>query len=92
MSSTLFARGTMTQVGQRRRAEEVNKSIADVRAAVESVQELPREFRVMRTRVEAMETHTATITDLVKEIAALKARVAELEKAAATATAAPIAD
>lgn len=85
MSSTLFARGTMTQVGQRRRAEEVNKSLADMRTAVEGVQDLPLEFRVMRTRMEAMETHTAMIADLVKQIAELKARVAALEKAAPVA-------
>ena len=69
MSSTLFARGTMTQVGLRQRAEGVNRNIAEIRAMVDSVQDLPREFRVMRSRVDTVETHAASITGVNKLLA-----------------------
>lgn len=76
MSSALFARGTMTQVGQRRRAEEVNKNISDLRDTLETVKDLPRDFRVLNTRMSAMETHTATITSMNKTVAELTEKIA----------------
>jgi chromosome segregation ATPase len=79
MSSTLFGRGTNTQVGLARRAEEVKKSISDIRAAVESVQELPTEFRVMRTRMEAVETYSATIATLTKLVEAQQKTITVVE-------------
>ena len=79
MSSTLFARGTNTQVGLRRRAEAIDKSIADMRTAVDGVQDLPRDFRVMRTRVEVLESHLATIAALSKTVETQQKTIAAVE-------------
>jgi len=79
MSSTLFARGTNTQVGLRRRAEVIDKSISDMRATVEGVQDLPRDFRVLRARVEAVETYSDTISSVTKAVGELSEKVAVLE-------------
>ena len=79
MSSTLFARGTNTQVGLRRRAEVIDKSISDMRATVEGVQDLPRDFRVLRARVEAVETYADTISRATKAVGELTEKVAVLE-------------
>ncbi len=51
-------------MGLRRRAEEVNKNITDLRTSIDMVRDLPLEFRVMRTRVEALETRNTTIEEL----------------------------
>lgn len=66
----------MTQVGQRRRAEEVNKNISDLRDGFDMVKDLPREFRVLSSRMTAVETHTATITSMNKTIAELAEKIA----------------
>ena len=79
MSSTLFGRGTNTQVGLRRRAEVIDKSIADMRAAVDGVQDLPRDFRVMRTRVEVLESHLVTIAELSKTVETQQKTIATVE-------------
>ena len=75
MSSTLFGRGTNTQVGLRQRAEEVNKRITDLRTAADIVKDLPLEFRVMRTRVEALETRNSTFEVLTAQLNELVATV-----------------
>jgi hypothetical protein len=80
MSSTLFARGTNTQMGVRRRAEEVSKNITDLRSDLDTVKGLPLEFRVMRTRMEVMESYNASIVALSKQVAEIMTTVEEQKK------------
>lgn len=68
MSSTLFNRGMTTQVGMRRRAEEVKKSIDELRSTVTgarsmqaTIDELSRENTVLRAMVAAMEGRISTL-------------------------------
>jgi BMFP domain-containing protein YqiC len=55
MSSTLFARGVTTQVGQRRRHEILEKNIADLQAALTSMKDLPNQVRVLEARNATLE-------------------------------------
>ena len=55
MSSTLYNRGTTTQTGVRRRAEAVDKSIADLRVAVSTTDETARLVRLLEARIVALE-------------------------------------
>ena len=83
MSSTLFGRGTNTQVGGKKRAEEQERAVLAVRAAVEDVRANAApasEVRLLTARVAALEAAAAT---LQKTVATLSATVA------ATAAAAP---
>jgi len=50
MSSTLFARGVTTQVGQRRRHEILEKNIADLQAALAILKDLPNQVRILEAR------------------------------------------
>ena len=50
MSSTLFARGVTTQVGQRRRHEILEKNIADLQAALATLKDLPNQVRILEAR------------------------------------------
>jgi hypothetical protein len=73
MSSTLFNRGTTTQAGIRRRAEAVDKSIADLRAAVSTSDETARLVRLLEARILTLERKVA---DLEIANATLKAAAA----------------
>ncbi len=59
MSSTLFGRGTNTQVGGRRRAEEVENAIRDIRTSIQDVKEVPNELRAFQAKVMALESKVA---------------------------------
>lgn len=61
MSSTLYNRGTTTQTGVRRRAEAVEKSIADLRAAVSTADDTSRLVRLLEARIVALERKVATL-------------------------------
>jgi hypothetical protein len=61
MSSTLFARGVTTQVGQRRRHEVLEKNIADLQAALATLNDLPNQVRVLEARNAALERRVATL-------------------------------
>ncbi len=56
MSSTLFGRGINTQVGGRRRAEEVDKALEDIRSTISDVKNVPNDLRAFQGKVLAMES------------------------------------
>jgi len=51
MSSTLFGRGTHTQVGAMHRAEEVNRELAEIRQLLQEVKAIPETVRALRAAV-----------------------------------------
>jgi hypothetical protein len=61
MSSTLYNRGTTTQTGVRRRAEAIDKSIADLRVAATTADETNRLVRLLEARVVALEHKIAAL-------------------------------
>lgn len=61
MSSTLYNRGTTTQTGVRRRAEAIDKSIADLRAAASTADETNRLVRLLEARIVALEKKVTTL-------------------------------
>ena len=61
MSSTLFARGVTTQVGQRRRHEVLEKNIADLQAALATLKDMPNQVRVLEARNATLERRVATL-------------------------------
>lgn len=65
----------MTQIGQRQRAEDINKKISDLQSICESVKDLPRDFRVLNTRMIAAEGQMDQSLSINKLIAELKAKV-----------------
>lgn len=83
MSSTLFGRGTNTQVGGKKRAEDQERLVLSIRTAVEEVK------ATAATLVE-VKALTARVTSLEATIAALQKTVTALATTggAATATAA----
>jgi hypothetical protein len=83
MSSTLFNRGTTTQTGIRRRAEAVEKSIADLRTAVSTSDETARLVRILEARILALE-RKVTELEIAKETATTTTPVADAETATAT--------
>ena len=61
MSSTLFGRGTHTQIGAMHRAETVNRELVEIRGLLEEIKAIPETVRElkqavldMRTRLDAM--------------------------------------
>ena len=91
MSSTLFGRGTNTQIGGKKRAEDQERAVLAVRTAVDELRAVTAtatDVRATTSRVAALE---ATIATLQKTVAALSATVATLTApaAAAEATAPP---
>ena len=54
MSSTLFGRGTHSQVGSAHRAETVNRELAEIRALLEEVRVIPDTVRALSVAVEEM--------------------------------------
>jgi len=77
MSSTLFGRGTNTQVGGRKRAEDQEKAMASLRALYE-------ELKVASTAVPDVKALTARIVSLESTIATLQSTVATLQSAIRT--------
>jgi predicted nucleic acid-binding Zn-ribbon protein len=59
MSSTLFGRGINTQVGGRRRAEEIDKALGDIRNSIGDIKNVPYEMRAMQAKVISMESKVA---------------------------------
>ena len=74
MSSTLFGRGTNTQVGGRKRAEDQEKAMASLRALYE-------ELKVASSAVPDVKALTARIVSLESTIATLQSTVATLQSA-----------
>lgn len=56
MSSTLFGRGINTQVGGRRRAEEVDKALEDIRNTIGDIKTVPHELRAFQGKFISMES------------------------------------
>ena len=54
MSSTLFGRGTHTQVGAMHRAETVNRELAEIRVLLEEVKAIPDTVRELKELVQDM--------------------------------------
>ena len=67
MSSTLFGRGTHTQVGSAHRAETVNRELAEIRALLQEVKAIPDTVRALRALV--MEMHERLDTMNVPQLA-----------------------
>ena len=61
MSSTLFARGVTTQVGQRRRHEVLEKNIAELQAALALVKDLPNQVRILEARNAVLERRVISL-------------------------------
>ena len=85
MSSTLFGRGTNTQIGGKRRAEEQDRAVLSVRTAVDELKAATvADVKTIATRLTNLETTLAT---LQKTIAALSASTVATATATATASA-----
>lgn len=67
MSSTLFGRGINTQVGGRRRAEEVDKALEDIRNTISDVKTVPYEMRAMQAKVISMDSKIAGYDQTLKQ-------------------------
>lgn len=78
MSSTLFNRGMTTQMGQRRRAEEIQRSINELRATASDTRSLHEENVALRATISALEIRLASLE---------KGGVATVATATATAAA-----
>jgi uncharacterized coiled-coil protein SlyX len=77
MSSTLFGRGTNTQVGGRKRAEDQDRAVASLRALYE-------ELKATTSAVPDVKALTARIVSLEATIATLQSTVATLQSTVAT--------
>ena len=54
MSSTLFGRGTHTQIGAMHRAETVNRELAEIRTLLEEIRVIPDTVRELKQAVTDM--------------------------------------
>ena len=54
MSSTLFGRGTTTQIGAMHRAEKVNRELGEIRELLQAVADVPRQVAEMKQSIQAM--------------------------------------
>jgi len=86
MTSTLFGRGTHTQVGVMHRAEEVNRAIAEIRDLLVEVKEIPgivrelkAEVQEMRERLDAMNVPTLAPQVTREELEELETRIEALK-------------
>jgi hypothetical protein len=86
MSSTLFGRGTHTQVGLANRAENLNRELAEIRALLEEVRAVPalvQELRAsvleMKDRLDAMNVPQLTPAVTQEQFAELETRVEALK-------------
>jgi len=70
MSSTLFGRGTHTQVGAMHRAEAVNRELAEIRALLVEVRAIPDTVRELKEMVLDMKARldTMNIPELVPQV------------------------
>ena len=70
MSSTLFGRGTHTQVGAMHRAEAVNRELAELRALLTEVKAVPEIVNELKQMVLDMKGRldTMNIPDLVPQV------------------------
>ena len=85
MSSTLFGRGTNTQIGGKKRAEDQERAVLAVRTAVDDLKTATTtDVRTLLSKITAQE---ATIATLQKTVAALSTTVATLTPAVAAAEA-----
>ena len=86
MSSTLFGRGTHSQIGSAHRAETVNRELAEIRALLEEIRAIPDTVRMlaatvadMRSRLDGLNVPTLAapvtqeqVDELATKIEALK--------------------
>jgi hypothetical protein len=73
MSSTLFGRGTNTQVGGKKRAEDQERAVTAVRASIDEVKAATAvDVRALTARITTLET---SLTALQKTVTELKASV-----------------
>lgn len=70
MSSTLYNRGTTTQTSVKRRAEAIDKSITEMRAAIASSDEVARQVRFLEARVAALEASNTALKAAVAQLSA----------------------
>ena len=83
MSSTLYNRGTTTQTGIHRRAEAVERSLAELRATISTSDETNKLVRLLEARILGLERKVA---DLEITNTTLKATVANITAAAAASS------
>lgn len=55
MSSALFGRGTMTQIGAMHRAETVNRELSEIRDLLRTVADVPRLVAAMASKIQDLE-------------------------------------
>ena len=79
MSSTLFGRGTHTQIGAMHRAETVNRELAEIRALLEEVKLIPDTVRELKEAVIDMRQrlNMMNVPDLVAPV--IQEQLDELE-------------
>jgi len=61
MSSTLFGRGTHTQIGAMHRAETVNRELAEIRDLLQEIKAIPDTVRELKTMVLDMRQRLETL-------------------------------
>jgi hypothetical protein len=86
MSSTLFGRGTHTQVGAMHRAEEVNRALTEIRNLLveirgipDTVRELKEAVHEMRERIDSMNVPTLAPQVTREELEELETRIEALK-------------
>jgi saccharopine dehydrogenase-like NADP-dependent oxidoreductase len=91
MSSTLFGRGTNTQIGGKKRAEDQERAVLAVRTAVDELRAVSATAADVRAATARIATLEATVATLQKTVAALSSTVATLSAAPAPAEATAVA-
>lgn len=79
MSSTLFARGVNGQVGNARRMERMLRDVADTKAAMELVKDVPLQIYELKSTLSKLERAVACVE---ASVSSLEARVKALEPTA----------
>ena len=71
MSSTLFGRGTNTQVGGKKRADDQERAVTAVRTSIDELKAATAtDVRALTTRITTLETSFAALQKTVAELKA----------------------
>jgi polyhydroxyalkanoate synthesis regulator phasin len=85
MSSTLFGRGTNTQVGGRKRAEDQDRAVLSIRTALDELKVgTTTEVIQQKTRIAALEATVASLQKMVAATAATGTAFDELKVSTTT--------
>ena len=84
MSSTLFGRGTNTQVGGKKRADDQERAVTAVRTSIDELKAATvADVRALTTRITTLET---TLSALQKTVTELKASASSSASSSSVAT------